>query len=725
MNRAVDGDIVAVKLLKKSDWSKPSGIIERVETTRLVIEGTKVEDDDVVPDESQPVPTGQVVGIVRRRWRPYCGIIAQDIDTAGSKQHLLVRAKEKTLPLIRIKSQTPETLQGQQLVVCIDGWPQNSKYPIGHYVRTLGPIGDVDTETEVVLLEHAVPFEAFSKNVMSCLPSPDWQVADQDLSRREDLRHLDVCSIDPPGCTDIDDALHVVDLPNGNYEVGVHIADVSHFIKPNTAIDKEAAKRGTTVYLSNRRIDMVPGLLSSNLCSLRGGEERFAFSCIWEMTPEAEIVSTRFSKSIIRSRAALQYSEAQMRIDDATDNSDLTVGIRTLNSLAKILKKRRIQAGALMLASTEVRFRMDNETHDPVDVQLKQVYDTNSLVEEFMLLANVSSAREIHRHFPQCAVLRRHPSPPPSNFEPLLKAAAAAGVKLSTASSKELAVSLDRAQPEGQPYLSTLLRILATRCMLPAKYFCSGTVVQSEFAHYGLASPIYTHFTSPIRRYADLLVHRLLAACIGADATYPDLLNKDKVASVCDNLNIRNRMAQYASRASLELHTCIFFRGRVLQREGYITRVRKNAVQVLVPAFGLEGPVYLDVAQEGKTAPQLEYDTEAMTLTATAEGETTLLRVFDRVIVQIEVDSSNVQQEKMLLRLVQPCIPGISLPLQKALIASSGDKTTSSTTPSKAIGMDTAEDADESVKRKKSGKKKKKKKKASASPAPESKKPKA
>ncbi|EDQ90882.1 uncharacterized protein MONBRDRAFT_35038 [Monosiga brevicollis MX1] len=658
MNRAVDGDLVALQILPESQWQTPSGIIERPEGTHLVMDGTQDAEGELEDMQERTQRTGQVVGIVRRRWRPYCGILAANSNTA-SPNLFLFTAKEATLPPIRFRSQQPDKLVGQQIVLAVDGWPTNSKYPIGHLVRVLGPIGDVNTETEVVLLEHAVPFEPFSKAVLDCLPDATWLAAEQDLSRREDLRHLEVCSIDPPGCTDIDDALHLRDLPNGHFEVGVHIADVSHFIKPNTALDQEAAKRGTTVYLSNRRIDMVPGLLSSNLCSLRGGEERFAFSCIWEMTDQADIISTRFCKSIIRSRAALEYSEAQARIDDETDQTTLTDSIRRLNALAKIVKRRRIEAGALMLASPEVRFRIDTETHDPVDVQMKQLHDTNSLVEEFMLLANVSSAREIHKQFPTCAVLRRHPAPPPSNFEPLLKAAEAAGVTLSTTSSKELAVSLDMAQPEGQPYMNTLLRILATRCMLPAQYFCSGTVPQTEFGHYGLASPIYTHFTSPIRRYADLLVHRLLAACIGADPTYPDLLNKDKIASICDNLNFRNRQAQYAARSSLELHTCLFFKKRTTHEEAYIIRVRKNAIAVLVPAYGLEGRVYFDAA-DGQ-APELSYDENKMALTVTKDDQHINLRVFDKVKVQVQVDSSDPQREQMLVRLVEPSLPGVTV----------------------------------------------------------------
>lgn len=320
-----------------------------------------------------------------------------------------------------------------------------------------------------------------------------WKVPESEWARREDLRELDICSIDPPGCTDIDDALHCRPLPNGNFEVGVHIADVSHFIRPGSHCDLEAAKRGTTVYLTNRRIDMVPAVLSSNLCSLRGGVERLAMSSIWELTPGAEIVNTRFTKSVIKSKQAYMYSEAQLRIDDASDHSSLTKSIRQLNKLAKILRQRRMDAGALLLASPEVRFSMESETHDPVDVEIKAHLDTHSLVEEFMLLANTSTAAHIYDHFPECSMLRRHPTPPGSNFEPLLKAAEGAGIKLDTESSRGLAVSLDNAENHnGMPFISTLLRILATRCMLQAVYFCSGTVAKADFKHYGLASPIYT-----------------------------------------------------------------------------------------------------------------------------------------------------------------------------------------------------------------------------------------
>lgn len=248
---------------------------------------------------------------------------------------------------------------------------------------------------------------------------------------------------------------------------------------------------------------------------------------------------------------------------------------------------------ALLLASPEIRFQCDSETNDPIEVKVKKMIDTNSMVEEFMLLANCSVAAKIEKEFPDYAMLRRHPSPPQTNFDPLIKAVRHQGFDIDTSSGKALADSLDRIVKDDNPYFNTMLRILATRCMLQAVYFISGTLTKPEFFHYGLAAPIYTHFTSPIRRYADIIVHRLLAACIGADSPYRELLDKTKNSLLCNNLNYRNRMAQYAGRASVALNTHLFFRNRTEEVEGYVLFVRKNALQILVPKYGLEGTLYL------------------------------------------------------------------------------------------------------------------------------------
>ena len=257
LNRAVDGDVVAVQLLDKTEWSAPAELV--LEDEGYDPGDTLEQDKDVLEHAVKAKdlkPTGKVVGIIRRKWRQYCGMLQENPSGTNATKHIFVPA-EKKIPKIRIETRQASTLKGQRIIVAADAWPRHSRYPEGHFIRALGPIGDKSTENEVLLLEHDIPHSTFSEAVMDCLPTLPWQITAEDEESREDLRHLDICSVDPPGCTDIDDALHCFQLPNGNFEVGVHIADVSHFIRPGTAIDKEAANRGTTVYLTDRRIGQV------------------------------------------------------------------------------------------------------------------------------------------------------------------------------------------------------------------------------------------------------------------------------------------------------------------------------------------------------------------------------------------------------------------------------------------------------------------------------------
>ena len=672
LNRAVHGDVVAVEMLLECDWSAPSGVVTKIaepvsaeeedakeeEEIGNSTELKKVSNGDKLSQSQQP--TGRVVGIIKRNWRAYCGTLlplAHSASMSSTRRHTFVPS-ERSIPRVRIETRQAESLLGKRILINIDSWPRSSRFPHGHFVRVLGEIGDRETETEVLLLEHDVPHQSFSATVLADLPAMPWRITDDDFKTRQDLRHLDICSVDPPGCTDIDDALHCRELANGNLEVGVHIADVSHFIRPGTALDREAANRGTTVYLADKRIDMVPELLSSNLCSLRGGEERFAFSVIWELTPHADIISTRFCKSVIRSRAALTYAEAQMRIDDTSKTDTVTASLRHLNRLAKILKQSRIDKGALTLASPEVRFEVDSETHDPIDLQMKTLQETNSLVEEFMLLANISVAKHIFQEFPHCALLRRHPSPPLSNYEILIKAGKCKGVDIAVESAKALASSLDKAVLKGEPYFNTMLRIMATRCMMQALYFCSGTIPRDEFHHYGLATPIYTHFTSPIRRYSDLMVHRLLAVSIQADSTYADLLEKEKTQKLCNVLNHRHKNAQYAARASINLHTHLFFKTRDSVEEAYVLFVKKNALQVLVPKFGLESTIFFDDFRvDGDRKLVLVFAESDLTLSV----EGVIFRLFDKLLVRISVEKSSIQHSRLRLCLMSPQVPGVGL----------------------------------------------------------------
>ncbi|GFN79180.1 exosome complex exonuclease rrp44, partial [Plakobranchus ocellatus] len=631
LNRAVNDDAVAIEMLPESEWSCPSSVVltedegkdEEDEENRALNDNTSVVSNKVPKELRQP--TARVMGIIKRNWRQYCGILQPSIIKERTR-HLFIPA-EKRIPKIRIETRQAENLASKRIIVAIDSWPRNSRYPLGHFVRCLGEVGDKDTENEVLLLEHDVPHQNFSEAVLSFLPKMPWTITDDDLKRRRDLRHLDICSVDPPGCTDIDDALHCRHLDNGNYEVGVHIADVSHFIRPGNALDQEAANRGTTVYLTDKRIDMVPDLLSSNL---------FAFSVLWELTPDADIVKTDFTKSIIDSKASLTYAEAQLKIDDPNAHDNLTMSLRGLNRLAKILKKKRLDNGALSLASTEVRFYVDSETNDPIDVKTKELMDTNSMVEEFMLLANISVAEKIVYEFPDNALLRRHPAPPPSNFDPLIKAASSKGFTIDVSSGKALADSLDQAVVPENPYFNTMLRIMTTRCMMQAVYFSSGMLQPQEYLHYGLATPIYTHFTSPIRR------GKTMAS-----------LNQFSPFS----LHLSTGKTMDSTPIYTTFTSPLFFKKRVQDEEGHVLFVRKNALQVLIPKYGLEGTVFLN--DEGqKSSSIFVYDEENNTQTA---GDVTI-HVFDPLIVQLSIDRSNVQHMKLSLKLVKPMIPGFSVP---------------------------------------------------------------
>ncbi|KMU73396.1 mitotic control protein dis3 [Coccidioides immitis RMSCC 3703] len=581
-NRAIAGDLVVVEVLPKDQWKSPSTKIVDEEALTKDENPESEENEAVVTErerralqeevrkahgtnpEGRPQPTARVVGVIKRNWRQYVGNIdggsfSSEASSGRRQQAVFVIPMDKRVPKIKIRTRQASELLGQRILITIDAWDRDSRYPTGHFVRSLGELETKGAETEALLLEP---------------------------------------------------------LPNGNFEVGVHIADVSHFVQPNNAMDIEASMRGTTVYLVDKRIDMLPMLLGTDLCSLKPYVERFAFSVIWEMTPDAEIVSANFTKSVILSKEAFSYEQAQLRIDDESKKDELTQSMRTLLRMSKILRQKRMDAGALNLASPEVRIETESELNDPVaDVKTKALLATNSLVEEFMLLANITVASRIYQSFPQTALLRRHATPPPQNFEQLIaQLSKKRGLTLDVSSSLALANSLDKCVDPSNPFFNTLIRILATRCMTSAEYFCAGAHAESEFRHYGLASAIYTHFTSPIRRYADLVVHRQLAAAIGYEgpgaSVGEGLATRSKLEDICKNINHRHRNAQFAGRASIEYYVgqALKARGEMeaaksgnengaaagVDEEGYVMRVFDNGIVVFVPRFGIEGVVRLE-----------------------------------------------------------------------------------------------------------------------------------
>ena len=701
-NRAVDGDVVAVELHSVDKWigadvsnkkeRKGAGIAE--ETAEPTVGDQDNVQDKVEIDDASSMrrPTGKVVGIIRRNFRQnYCGSIytasspEEDESTTAEPRKRTERetiadehevehpdgtttcvffAVDGRVPPILLRTSQRDRLLGHRILVAIDSWPVDSRYPLGHYVKTIGESGNKDVETEVLLHEHNIPCDPFPAKVLACLPPEDYKIDIENSPGRVDLRHLPVLSIDPPGCKDIDDALHCTVLPNGNYQVGVHIADVTHYVKAGTAIDLEAANRSTSTYLVNKRLDMLPGLLTTDLCSLKGNVDRYAFSVLWEVTPDAEIVDVDFKKTIIHSIAALTYQQAQALIDQPEDDGgDIQAGaVKRLASLARKLRAKRIEAGALTLASPEVKFALDSESLNPTDVQAYTLYEANAVVEEFMLFANVTVSKKILRHYPTLSILRRHPAPNRGMFDSLISKAKCRGFSINIDDSKRLADSLDEAQIESDPYFNKLLRILSTRCMSPAQYFCSGEYKASDWHHYGLAAPVYTHFTSPIRRYADVCVHRLLAAAIGVDPLPVHLSSKSYLHDLAANMNRRHRAAQLAGRASVQLHTLIFFSGANSGKEedAYVLDVDTSetaepSFTVIVPRYGIEGRVKLPNTAADDPNLLRHVEQHRVQYKDHKTGEVTAsVQVFEKVRVKIWVRTIQENQKELVLDLIEP-----------------------------------------------------------------------
>ena len=678
LNRATSGDVVVVEVLPRAEWEAgeaealPSSAGEGGDLrggectaiTRGMEEGAEGLDASALAalgsDSAGPAPCGKVVGILKRAWRQRgyaASIFSGDLDKAarvpvGQSVGILVTPVDRSIPLVRVRTRQASRLRDQRFVVVLDAWPATELHPEGHFVRALGSLGEKGTETDALLLEHDVNAAEFSADVLKCVPPLPWDVSADDLAGaggRVDLRDLTICSVDPPGCTDIDDALHARMLDSGNLEVGVHIADVATFVSEGSAMDLEAQARGTSVYLVARRIDMLPKALTETICSLREGVNRLAFSVVWEMNPKTyEILDVRFHRSVIRSSAALTYAEAQARIDDQGCNDSVTRSLRMLMGLSKHLRARRTQAGALTLASPEVRFEVDTETHDPTNVGVYQIRETNHMVEELMLLANIAAATKTLEAFPGSAMLRRHPTPEPRMFGPLIKAASAQGFPMNPETSKTLSDSLDQCTKPDDAYLNTAIRIIATRCMTQAQYISSSECGQAEFNHYGLAAPLYTHFTSPIRRYADVEVHRLLAAAVGIGPMPKFASDAKALEEIAHGINYRHRNAQFAGRASVELHTLIFFRDKSVTAGARIMSVKSNGLVVLVPKYGIEGPVLLAGDGEDGAAGKWSVEADGQELT---NGKVSY-RVLDSVQVTVGVEKTAGGRERLSLSIV-------------------------------------------------------------------------
>ncbi|KAK9768523.1 hypothetical protein K7432_000798 [Basidiobolus ranarum] len=689
-NRAISGDIVAVELLPESEWSNPSDSIQHVDEN----DGSSAEPTATKAKSGHERPTGRVVGVITRNWRSYVATVQIDAADQSGSYHLVVPL-DPVIPKIRICHHNIRSIQNDRIVVRIDSWQTTSQYPNGHYVRSLGPIHQLDTEISAILVEHNISVSqsssAFSAASLKEMPintkENPWRPTQEEIRERRDIRFTHtVFSIDPPGCQDIDDAMSVQELSNGDIEVGVHIADVSSFVLENSATDLEARARGTTVYLADRRFDMLPQILSEQVCSLRENVDRFAVSVFWIMDSEFNIKATSFGKTVIRSAREMAYEQAQALLDGKRNvpgidrnKEELFRGcIKKLANIFRKIRARRFADGALELESTEVKFKF-SEGDGIADILPKEPLEVHKIVEEAMILANNSVAKKIFSTFKHSAMLRRHPPPVESHFRLLKKAAETRGLKIDTSSNATLAISLQVAQKNQQDKdFIIMLKTMATMAMQEAGYISSGSYDITDFYHFGLALDFYTHFTSPIRRYADLVVHRQLLASLATTKTnFPHnsvVDSNSRLNEVAIHLNSKSREAKFASKDSVELFQSLYVMqkskaGPILEK-GIISEIRDNGFFVFVPRFGIKGPVYLKDKEGRNIVPQslisglpsddstylprcnVDSDSTRISVDIVDSSKTIHFNIFDHVQVCLKLHESRAHRHTVYMTLV-------------------------------------------------------------------------
>jgi ribonuclease R len=535
-------------------------------------------------------PEAQVIEIIEAKDQQFVGTLKIEKNYAALITDSKFLAADIVLPRGRLKGGK----NGDKAVARIVQWRDDEMNPRGEIIDILGVKGENNTEMHAILAEFGLPYK-YPENVEKAAEKIQEGITKEEVAKREDFRNVTTFTIDPRDAKDFDDALSIRRLGNGNWEVGVHIADVTHYVHPNTIIDKEAQKRATSVYLVDRTIPMLPERLSNGLCSLRPNEEKLTFSAIFEMDHKANVVNSRIGRTVIKSDRRFTYEEAQTIIE--TGEGEYAEELAVLNTLAKELRRRRFQGGALEFDRAEVRFEID-ETGKPVSVYFKESKDANKLIEEFMLLANLTVAESIGKvpkgKKAKTFVYRVHDNPDPDKLSNLALIATRFGYKLNTdGSSRQVNQSVNRllrdVKGKGE---ENMLSILAIRSMAKASYSTDNV------GHYGLNMPYYTHFTSPIRRYPDMMVHRLLARYAEGGRS----VDKVKTEEECRHDSDMEVLASNAERASIRYKQVEFMRDRLgeiyegvisgVTEWGFYVELDENMCEGLVPIRDLADDYY-------------------------------------------------------------------------------------------------------------------------------------
>ncbi len=541
---------------------------------------------------------GEIVEVITRAKIKFVGVIQLSPRFA-----FLVPSNNKTnmdiyIPLDKLNG----AKDGQKAIAKITEWPKNGVNPIGEIIEVLGNVGDNNTEMHAILAEFGLPYE-FPKDVERAADLIPIIITEQEIAKRRDFRNITTFTIDPVDAKDFDDALSIQKLSNGNWEVGVHIADVSHYVKLNSMIDQEAISRATSVYLVDRVVPMLPEVLSNNVCSLRPNEEKLCFSAVFEITEDAEVLNEWFGRTIINSNKRFAYEDAQLIIE--TEEGEYCDEILTLDRLAKLLRANRFRKGSIAFEKVEVKFHLD-EGGNPTGVFFKTAKDSNQLIEDFMLLANrkvaefIGKKRETERAASKSQnnsadannreskrpfVYRIHDKPNPDKLASFAEFVGKFGYKINIKNEKAVADSMNSLLKEvHQKKEAGMIEMLAIRTMAKAIY------TTKNIGHYGLNFDYYTHFTSPIRRYPDVMVHRLLQHYLDGGAN-PDI---EKLEEQCKHSSNMEKLAADAERASIKYKQVQFLTDKIgVEFDGIISGVTEWGIFVEIIENHCEGMIRL------------------------------------------------------------------------------------------------------------------------------------
>lgn len=523
---------------------------------------------------------GEVIEILQRANDTFVGTLEVEKSYAFLVTENRTLANDIFIPKDKLKGGKT----GDKAVVKVTEWPDKAKNPIGQVLDILGKAGDNTTEMHAILAEFGLPY-VYPQSVEKAADKIPAEISAEEIARREDFRKVTTFTIDPKDAKDFDDALSIRPLKDGLWEVGVHIADVTHYVKEGSIIDKEAEKRATSVYLVDRTIPMLPERLCNFICSLRPNEEKLAFSAIFDITEKGEVRDSRIVHTVIESDRRFTYEEAQQIIE--TKEGDFKDEILMLDTIAKALREKRFTAGAINFDRYEVKFEID-EKGKPISVYFKESKDANKLVEEFMLLANRTVAEKIRKapkgKKPKVLPYRIHDLPDPEKLDNLAQFIARFGYRLRTSGtktdvSKSINHLLDDIQGKKE---ENLIETVSIRAMQKARYSTH------NIGHYGLAFDYYTHFTSPIRRFPDMMVHRLVTRYMDGGRS----VSETKYEDLCDHSSNMEQIAANAERASIKYKQVEFMSERLGQTyDGVISGVTEWGLYVELNENKCEGMI--------------------------------------------------------------------------------------------------------------------------------------